>query len=97
MTFEGLGEMFEGDSDSVDRGRAEVLAYADPGERTPVYTSRNVFTWLCVVFVCLMSSLLLVLNPAMYSPQGDISLFCLTVPTFFWIIILENYEGSSHQ
>ena len=44
MTFEGLGEMFEGDSaDTCSEkfplvsmeGRAEGLACADPGARTP--------------------------------------------------------------
>ena len=50
MTPEGLGEMFEGDS--ADRcgkkipllwigGRAEGLASADPGARTPIITSGN--------------------------------------------------------
>ena len=53
MTSEGLGEMFEGDSaDFADtcagkfplmsmRGRAEVLACADPGARTPIGMSGN--------------------------------------------------------
>ena len=45
MTSEGLEEMFEGDSaDMCARkfslmsmgGRAEGLAYADPGARTPI-------------------------------------------------------------
>ena len=41
MTSKGLGEMFEGDSAdmcaaSVDGGRAEGLACADPGTRTPI-------------------------------------------------------------
>ena len=50
MTYEGLGEMFE--CDSVDkcagkfplvsiRGRAEGLACADPGARTPIDASGN--------------------------------------------------------
>ena len=50
MTSEGLGEMFEGDS--ADKcagkfplvsmgGRAEGLACADPGARTPIGTSEN--------------------------------------------------------
>ena len=49
MTSEGLGEMFEGDSDMcagkfllVSMGdRAEGLACADPGARTPIGASRN--------------------------------------------------------
>ena len=50
MTSEGLGEMFEGDSadtcagifplDSMG-GRAEGLACADPGARTPIGASGN--------------------------------------------------------
>ena len=44
MTYEGLGEMFESDSEDTYvgkfplmsmGGRAEGLAYADPGARTP--------------------------------------------------------------
>ena len=57
MTSEGLGEMFEGDS--ADKcagkfllvsmgGRAEGLACADPGARTPIgvsgiYTENTIF------------------------------------------------------
>jgi hypothetical protein len=49
MTFEGMGEMFEGDSaDTCEKfplvsmgGRAEGLACADPGARTPIGTSGN--------------------------------------------------------
>ena len=50
MTSEGLGEMFEGDSsDTCARkftlmlrgGRAEGLACADPGARTPIGVSGN--------------------------------------------------------
>ena len=53
MTSEGLGEMFEGDSaDTCARkfplvsmgGRAEGLACADPGERTPIGASGNFLT-----------------------------------------------------
>ena len=45
MTFEGLGEMFKGDSADTSGekfplesmgGRAEGLACADPGARTPI-------------------------------------------------------------
>ena len=54
MTSEGLGEMFEGDS--VDMcvgkfslmlmgGRAEDLVCADPGARTPIGVSRNLFVF----------------------------------------------------
>ena len=48
MTFEGLGEMFEGDSADMCAGkfpqvfmggRAEGLACADPGARTPIGAS----------------------------------------------------------
>ena len=52
MTSEGLGEMFE--SDSADTcagkltlgsmgGRAEGLACADPGARTPIGASGNLY------------------------------------------------------
>ena len=50
MTSEGLGEMFEGDSADMCAGkfplvsmggRAEGLACADPGARTPIVTSGN--------------------------------------------------------
>ena len=50
MTSEGLGEMFEGDSAHMCAGkfplvsmggRAEGLAYADPGARTPIKASGN--------------------------------------------------------
>ena len=50
MTFEGLGEMFEGDSADMCAGkfplvtmggRAEGLACADPGARTPIGASGN--------------------------------------------------------
>ena len=52
MTSEGLGEMFEGDSALADTcagkfllvsmgGRAEGLACADPGARTPIGASGN--------------------------------------------------------
>ena len=50
MTSEGLGEMFEGDSTDMCAGkfllvsiggRAEGLACADPGARTPIGASRN--------------------------------------------------------
>ena len=48
MTSEGLGEMFEGDSADICAGkfplvsmggRAEGLACADPGSRTPIGAS----------------------------------------------------------
>ena len=50
MTSEGLGEMFEGDSADMCAGkfalvsmggRAEGLAYADPGVMTPIGASEN--------------------------------------------------------
>ena len=50
MTFEGLGEMFEGDSADTCAGifllvlmggQAEGLACADPGARTPIGASGN--------------------------------------------------------
>ena len=52
MTSEGLGEMFEGDSADTCAGkfplgsmggRAEGLAYANPGARTPIGTSGNLY------------------------------------------------------
>ena len=53
MTSEGLGEMFEGDSPDMCAGkfplasmggRAEGLACADPGARTPIGASGNFST-----------------------------------------------------
>ena len=53
MTSEGLGEMFEGDSADMCAGksplvsmggRAEGLACADPGARTPISASENLST-----------------------------------------------------
>jgi hypothetical protein len=50
MTFEGMGEMFEGDSADTCAGkfplvsmggRAKGLACADPGARTPIGASGN--------------------------------------------------------
>ena len=50
MTSEGLGDMFEGDSSDMcagkfplvlKGGRAEGLASADPGPRTPIGASGN--------------------------------------------------------
>jgi hypothetical protein len=50
MTFEGLGEMFEGYSTDTGAGkfplasmevRADGLACADPGARTPIGASGN--------------------------------------------------------
>jgi hypothetical protein len=50
MTSEGLGEMFEGDSEDMCAGKfplvskgggAEGLACADPGARTPIGASKN--------------------------------------------------------
>jgi hypothetical protein len=52
MTLEGLGEMFEGGSADMCAGkfplvlmggRAEGLAFADPGESTPIGASGNLF------------------------------------------------------
>ena len=52
MTSEGLGEMFEGDSADTGAekfplvsmgGRAEGLACADPGARTPIGASGNFY------------------------------------------------------
>ena len=53
MTSEGLGEMFEGDSaDTFAKkfllvsvgGRAKGLACVEPGARTPIGASGNLFT-----------------------------------------------------
>ena len=55
MTSEGLGEMFEGDSADTCAGkfpivsmggRAEGLACADPGARTPIGASGNSSTFI---------------------------------------------------
>ena len=52
MTSDGFGEMFEGDSADMCTGnfslmsmggRAEGLACADPGARTPIGVSGNLF------------------------------------------------------
>ena len=62
MTSEGLGEMFEGDSaDKCARkfplvsmlGRAEGLAYAEPGARTPIGASGNLI--YCLHYFILLS------------------------------------------
>ena len=62
MTSEGLGEMFEGDSADMCAGkyqlmsmgdRAEGLACADPGARTPIGMSGNFdffFVFFCFFF-----------------------------------------------
>ena len=58
MTSEGLGEMFEGDSAEMCAGkfplvsmgdRAEGLACADPGARTPIGASGN-FEYVLILF-----------------------------------------------
>jgi hypothetical protein len=60
MTSEGLGEMFEGDSADTCagkfqlvsmEGRAEGLACADPGARTPIGASGNLYKVLVCVCV----------------------------------------------
>ena len=57
MTSEGLGEMFEGDSADMCAGkfplasmggRAEGLACADPGARTPIGASGNFIPLFCM-------------------------------------------------
>ena len=62
MTSEGLGEMFEGDSADTSGGkfplvsmggRAEGLACADPGARTPIGASGNYI--ILFTFVLLFS------------------------------------------
>ena len=54
MTSEGLGEMFEGDSTDMCAGkfplvsmggRAEGLACADPGVRTPIFKFFDLDAW----------------------------------------------------
>ena len=67
MTSEGLGEMFRGDSAETCAekfllvsigGRAEGLACADPGARTPIGASGNYLVFLnqnCLTPVCLRS------------------------------------------
>jgi hypothetical protein len=37
------------------------------------------YVQICVVFVCLLSSLLFVSNAAIYSPRGDISISCFNM------------------
>ena len=66
MTSEGLGEMFEGDSADMRAGkfplvsmggRAEGLACTDPGARTSIGASGNLFVCTfsdCLLFVCCM-------------------------------------------
>ena len=57
MTSEGLGEMFEGDSADTCAeffllmmmgGRAEGLACADPGAKTPISVGGNCTTYVTV-------------------------------------------------
>ena len=57
MTFEWLGEMFEGDSADTPvvsmGGRAEGLACTDPGARTPIGMSGiflGIFSFLFLFF-----------------------------------------------
>ena len=61
MTSEGLGVMFEGDSADMCAGkfllvsmggRAEGLACADPGARTPIGASRNSSSNITAYVVC---------------------------------------------
>ena len=66
MTSEGLGEMFEGDSADTCAGkfplvsmggRAEGLACADPGARTPIGASGNFrFFFLLFFFSFLLTT-----------------------------------------
>ena len=65
MTSEGLGEMFEGDSADMCAekyplmlmgGRAEGLAYADPGARTPIAVSGNCLKLLLTIKRCIKCS-----------------------------------------
>ena len=41
MTSEGLGEMSKGNSLMLMGGRADGLAFTDPGARTPIGVSGN--------------------------------------------------------
>ena len=77
MTSEGLGVMFEGDSADMCAGkfplvsmggRAEGLACADPGARTPIGASGNfdIFPFLVLVFLFL-------LFPPLLNPNKGIS------------------------
>ena len=62
MTSEGLGEMCEGDSADmcagkfplVHGGRAEGLACADPGARTPIGASGNYLSFPRQIYKLLM-------------------------------------------
>jgi hypothetical protein len=69
MTFEGMGEMFEGDSADTCAekfplvsmgGRAEGLACADPGARTPIGASGNCLPFSFFVEVVFHLNFLLV-------------------------------------
>ena len=65
MTFEGMGEMFEGDSADMGAGkfplvsmggRAEGQACADPRARTPIGASGN-FIHNCHTLLCLTNNI----------------------------------------
>ena len=83
MTSEGLGEMFEGDSADTGGGkfplvsmggRAEGLACADPGARTPIGASGN----FLIFFLLLLSYLLL--DTVVQNPRRGcrrVSNFCM--------------------
>ena len=69
MTSEGFWEMFEGDSGDtcagkLMRGRAEGLACADPGARTPIGASGH----LGILF--LLSCLVIFLPPLFKTTEG---------------------------
>ena len=75
MTSEGLGEMFEGDSADMCAvkfplvsmgGRAEGLACADPGARTPIGASGNFNYSQSNTLVILISSRLQLLNTHLF-------------------------------
>ena len=67
MTSEGLGEMFEGDSADMCAGkfplvsmagRAEGLACADPGARTPIgaitQLNNNISSFECLLMIIIV-------------------------------------------
>ena len=75
MTFEGLGEMFKGYSADTRAGkfplvsmggRAEGLACADPGARTPIGVSGNfyILIWILLLLLLLISLDTVVQNPS---------------------------------
>ena len=79
MTSEGFGDMFEGDSADtfVDGGRAEGLACADPGARTPNGASGNIINILLIyilIYKVLKKLLTIIMNNIVYNNKWNLSM-----------------------